>query len=126
MSTTEVARDHDVLRRAVGDRKLTYLGGSYGSVLGQYYANMFPDRFRALAIDACAWAGNTRQILDERINSSGGASKTLTEILRRWSPSLSTFRTDRISRASVPRGTDRRGRTWPGAPGNSASSPAPR
>ncbi len=87
MSTTEVARDHDVLRRAVGDERLTYLGGSYGSVLGQYYANMFPDRFRALAIDgvinARAWVGNTRQILDERINSSGGASRTLTEILRR-------------------------------------------
>jgi pimeloyl-ACP methyl ester carboxylesterase len=87
MSTTEVARDHDVLRRAVGDEKLTYLGSSYGSVLGQYYANMFPDRFRALAVDgvinARAWVGNTRQILDERIDSSGGASRTLTEILRR-------------------------------------------
>jgi pimeloyl-ACP methyl ester carboxylesterase len=86
MSTTEVARDHEILRRAVGDEKLTYLGGSYGSVLGQYYANMFPDRFRALAIDgvidARAWVGNTRQILDERINSSGGASRALTEILR--------------------------------------------
>jgi pimeloyl-ACP methyl ester carboxylesterase len=87
MSTTEVARDHDVLRRAVGDRKLTYLGGSYGSVLGQYYANMFPDRFRAMVIDgvinAQSWVGNTRQILDERIDSSGGAFRTLTEILRR-------------------------------------------
>jgi pimeloyl-ACP methyl ester carboxylesterase len=87
MSTTEVARDHDVMRRAVGDEKLTFLGLSYGSVLGQYYANMFPDRFRALAvdgvIDARAWVGNTRQIMDERINSSGGAAKALTEILRR-------------------------------------------
>ncbi len=86
MSTAEVARDHDVLRRAVGDEKLTILGISYGSVLGQYYANMFPDRFRALVIDgvldARAWVGNTRQILDERINSSGGASKALTRILR--------------------------------------------
>jgi pimeloyl-ACP methyl ester carboxylesterase len=34
----------DVLRRAVGDDKLSYLGFSYGTVLGQYYANMFPDR----------------------------------------------------------------------------------
>ncbi len=86
MSTAEVARDHDVLRRAVGDEKLTFLGISYGSVLGQYYANMFPDRFRALVIDgvinARAWVGNTRQILDERINSSGGAAKALTRILR--------------------------------------------
>ncbi|WP_304363132.1 alpha/beta fold hydrolase [Micromonospora sp. WMMA1996] len=40
-STAEVARDMDVLRRAVGDKKLSYLGFSYGTALGQYYANMF-------------------------------------------------------------------------------------
>ena len=34
MSTADVARDLDLLRRAVGDRKLTYLGFSYGSYLG--------------------------------------------------------------------------------------------
>ncbi|HET9657411.1 MAG TPA: alpha/beta fold hydrolase [Kineosporiaceae bacterium] len=52
MSTAEVARDMDVLRRAVGDKQLTYFGISYGSYLGQVYANLFPDRVRALAIDA--------------------------------------------------------------------------
>jgi pimeloyl-ACP methyl ester carboxylesterase len=51
MSTTEDARDMDVLRRAVGDSKLTYFGGSGGSFLGQVYANLFPDRVRALALD---------------------------------------------------------------------------
>ena len=35
MSTAEVARDMDVLRRAVGDKKLSYLGFSYGTALGQ-------------------------------------------------------------------------------------------
>jgi pimeloyl-ACP methyl ester carboxylesterase len=86
-STAEVARDMDVVRRAVGDKKLNYLGFSYGSVLGQYYANMFPDRFRALVVDGVldprAWVGNTRQILDERLRSSEGASKALAEILKR-------------------------------------------
>jgi pimeloyl-ACP methyl ester carboxylesterase len=51
MSTTEDALDMDVLRRAMGDRKLTYYGDSYGSYLGLVYANMFPGRVRAIAID---------------------------------------------------------------------------
>jgi pimeloyl-ACP methyl ester carboxylesterase len=87
MSTAEVARDMDVIRRGVGDRKLTYLGFSYGTALGQYYANMFPDRFRALVVDGVidprAWVGNTRQILDDRMHSADGAYRALREILKR-------------------------------------------
>ncbi|MBU2662514.1 alpha/beta hydrolase [Actinoplanes bogorensis] len=86
-STAEVARDMDVVRRAVGDKKLSYLGFSYGSALGQYYANMFPDRFRALVVDGVldpqSWVGNSRQILDQRLRSSDGAHKALIEILKR-------------------------------------------
>ncbi|HEY0359812.1 MAG TPA: alpha/beta hydrolase [Mycobacteriales bacterium] len=51
MSTADVARDMDLLRQAVGDSRLNYLGFSYGSYLGQVYANLFPDRVRALVID---------------------------------------------------------------------------
>ena len=42
MSSADVARDLDRLRIRLGDRKLTYLGYSYGSLLGQTYANLFP------------------------------------------------------------------------------------
>ncbi|MEU6074930.1 alpha/beta hydrolase [Micromonospora sp. NPDC047074] len=90
MSTAEVARDMDVLRRAVGDRKLTYLGFSYGSVLGQYYANMFPDRVRALAIDGVLnpdeWVGRGRARTlsqEDRMRSAQGAYRALREILVR-------------------------------------------
>ncbi|MFI7517014.1 alpha/beta hydrolase [Micromonospora echinofusca] len=90
MSTAEVARDMDVLRRAVGDRKLTYLGFSYGSILGQYYANMFPDRVRALVIDGVLnpneWVGQgkARSLPQEaRMRSAQGAYKALREILVR-------------------------------------------
>ncbi|MCO8270754.1 alpha/beta hydrolase [Actinoplanes sp. TRM 88003] len=87
-STAEVARDMEMVRRAVGDKKLSYLGFSYGSALGQYYANMYPDWFRALVVDGVldptAWVGkNSKQILDQRLRSSDGAYKALIEILKR-------------------------------------------
>ena len=51
LGTPNVARDLDMVRRAVGDDKLTYLGYSYGTALGGVYADMFPDRVRALVLD---------------------------------------------------------------------------
>ncbi len=80
MSTAEVARDMEVLRRAVGDSKLNYLGFSYGSYLGEVYASIFPDRFRTIAIDGVvnpvSWAGTkvTASIpATTRIKSGDGA-----------------------------------------------------
>ena len=51
LGTRDVARDLDVLRSALGDDKLTYAGLSYGSRLGTVYAEMFPDKVRALVLD---------------------------------------------------------------------------
>ncbi|MFD0800805.1 alpha/beta hydrolase [Streptomonospora algeriensis] len=51
MGTEEVARDVDVLRSALGDDKLTFLGKSYGTYLGAHYADAFPERVRALVLD---------------------------------------------------------------------------
>ena len=51
VSTANVARDMDRLRQAVGDRRLSYLGLSYGSYLGATYGAMFPDSYRALALE---------------------------------------------------------------------------
>jgi pimeloyl-ACP methyl ester carboxylesterase len=62
MSTADVARDLDLLRRAVGDSRLTYLGFSYGSYIGTTYANLFGGNIRALVIDG---------VLDPRLWSSG-------------------------------------------------------
>ena len=41
----------DVLRAALGDAKLTYLGKSYGTYLGTWYAQLFPAHVRALVLD---------------------------------------------------------------------------
>jgi len=52
VDTASTARDMDVVRAALGDAKLTYLGFSYGTFLGQTYARLFPTHVRALALDA--------------------------------------------------------------------------
>ena len=51
ISTADTARDLDYLRRLVGDARLTYLGISAGTFLGQTYVNMFPRRVRAMVLD---------------------------------------------------------------------------
>ncbi|MGW6688560.1 alpha/beta hydrolase [Streptomyces sp. NPDC054961] len=51
VGTLDAARDLDVLRAALGDDKLTYLGWSYGTYLGTVYGELFPRRVRALVLD---------------------------------------------------------------------------
>ena len=51
LDTVETARDLDLIRGALGDAALTYLGYSYGSELGAVYATLFPNRVRALVLD---------------------------------------------------------------------------
>ncbi len=51
VGTQNAARDMDVLRAALGEQQLTYLGKSYGTYLGTWYAQLFPRRVRALVLD---------------------------------------------------------------------------
>jgi pimeloyl-ACP methyl ester carboxylesterase len=51
LGTRDAARDIDILRAALGDAKLTYLGYSYGTDLGTTYAEQFPNNVRALVLD---------------------------------------------------------------------------
>ncbi|MEV6906514.1 alpha/beta hydrolase [Amycolatopsis sp. NPDC051071] len=64
LSTANVARDLDRLREAAGEAKLRYYGLSYGTYLGEVYANLFPQRVGALALDAVddpiAWSTGHR------------------------------------------------------------------
>ncbi len=52
VDTPSAAKDLDVIRAALGDAKLTYLGFSYGTFLGQTYAHLFPTHIRALALES--------------------------------------------------------------------------
>jgi pimeloyl-ACP methyl ester carboxylesterase len=51
VSTVEAARDMDVLRAALGEEEMDYLGASYGTFLGATYAELFPDRVGRLVLD---------------------------------------------------------------------------
>ena len=51
VDTASAARDLDMLRAALGDETLSYLGYSYGTLLGQVYAELFPDRAGRLVLD---------------------------------------------------------------------------
>ena len=51
VSTVDTVRDLDLMRRRTDERKLNYVGTSYGTIVGAVYANMFPGRVRAMALD---------------------------------------------------------------------------
>ncbi len=46
-----VARDMDEIRKALGAEQISYLGFSYGSALGVWYASLFPENVRAMVVD---------------------------------------------------------------------------
>ncbi|WP_396453994.1 alpha/beta fold hydrolase [Actinomadura sp.] len=52
ISTRSIARDMDVVRGALGERKVSYNGASYGTYLGQVYAAMFPGRLDRVVLDS--------------------------------------------------------------------------
>jgi pimeloyl-ACP methyl ester carboxylesterase len=73
----------------VGDEGLSYAGFSYGSHLGMTYANLFPDRVRALIVDAVpdpiAVAGTPDDRHDPvtfRMGGGAAAMATLEEFFR--------------------------------------------
>jgi pimeloyl-ACP methyl ester carboxylesterase len=65
IGTEYVARDMDLLRAAVGDKKLNYFEISFGTFIGTVYANLFPTRIRVMALDGAydpeAYANNAYQ-----------------------------------------------------------------
>ncbi|MBO8188622.1 alpha/beta hydrolase [Streptomyces spirodelae] len=52
MTTPNAARDLDVIRAALGDKKLNFLGVSYGTYMGAVYAELFPGHIRRMVTDS--------------------------------------------------------------------------
>jgi pimeloyl-ACP methyl ester carboxylesterase len=110
MSTADAARDLDLLRQAVGDDKLTYVGYSYGTFLGMTYINLFPDKVRAVVLDSnidpIAWTvgeGNQSETLpfSTRLRSAAGAMATLREFFRLCDEGDSPFKGENLGDTEI-------------------------
>ena len=67
LGTRDVARDMDSVRAAMGDDQLSYLGFSYGTAIGQVYADLFPERVRSMVLDGVLELGPTGlELADEQ------------------------------------------------------------
>ena len=76
VGTQNAARDLDVLRAALGQSRLTYLGKSYGTYLGTWYAQLFPHRVRALVLDG-AVDPDTPALQADIVQAEGSRSRRL-------------------------------------------------
>lgn len=52
LGSQDVVRDMDLVRAALGQEQLNFLGGSYGTRLGALYANVYPEHVRAFVLDS--------------------------------------------------------------------------
>lgn len=76
VSTVEAARDMDVLRAALGDKKLYYYGASYGTFLGATYAGLYPKNTGRLVLDGAMDPSLTSRELN--IQQTGGFDTAFT------------------------------------------------
>ncbi|MGW3044879.1 alpha/beta hydrolase [Kitasatospora sp. NPDC001159] len=95
VGTRNTARDLDVLRQALGDPKLNYLGISYGTFLGALYAEEFPAR-------------TGRLILDGAVDPAADTLDEFTDQIIGFESSLRRFADDcvRAHAAECPLGSD--------------------
>lgn len=70
VGTRDAARDMDILRAALGDAKLTFLGYSYGTFLGTTYAEEFPHNVRAMVLDGAV--DPTKNAVDSNVEQYAG------------------------------------------------------
>ncbi|KJS60140.1 alpha/beta hydrolase [Streptomyces rubellomurinus] len=93
VSTRNTARDMDVLRAALGDQKLSYLGMSYGTYLGSLYAEEFPDKVGRLVLDGATDPATT--LVQHNIEQQAGFERA-----------LKAFAADCVTKDACPLGKD--------------------
>jgi pimeloyl-ACP methyl ester carboxylesterase len=91
--TRDVVKDLDILRAALGDEKLTYLGYSYGTRIGSAYAEAFPQNVRALVLDGAL--DPTETTIDRTVKQNAG-----------FQHAFDTYAADCARNPNCPLGTD--------------------
>jgi pimeloyl-ACP methyl ester carboxylesterase len=79
ISSADSARDLDHLRVVLGEEKLTYIGLSYGTFLGQTYANLFPERVRAMLLNGIVDAFDYSTSAERRVRNFSAAADDVFE-----------------------------------------------
>jgi len=87
VGTRNVARDLDRIRIALGERRIDFLGYSYGTVLGAVYAQEFPDHIRTMVLDGAV--NLTDSPHDEQVANAAGFEGALDKFLA-WCADTST------------------------------------
>ena len=80
-STANAARDMDVLRAALGDEKLNYMGKSYGTFMGSLYAQLFPDKIGRVVLDGAVdpTISQYEQVLTQAVSFDNALTNFLQE-----------------------------------------------
>ncbi len=81
VGTREVAKDLDILRAALGEPKLSYVGYSYGTRIGYTYAEMFGANVRAMVLDG---ALDPNQSLVDRLVAQSRGFQGAFDAFARW------------------------------------------
>ncbi|MFF7853340.1 alpha/beta fold hydrolase [Streptomyces sp. NPDC007904] len=79
IGTVDVARDLDVMRQVLGDKKLNYLGFSYGTRLGAVYAARFPEKVGRFVLDGVDTL--TEPLAEQGLASARGQQTALENFL---------------------------------------------
>jgi pimeloyl-ACP methyl ester carboxylesterase len=93
VGTRDVVQDLDILRQALGDEKLTYLGCSYGTRIGSAYAEAFPQNVRALVLDGAL--DPTETTVDRTVKQNAG-----------FQQAFEAYAADCAAQPNCPLGTD--------------------
>ena len=79
-SSAETARDMDVLRAALGDKKLNFVGKSYGTYIGTLYAQLFPEKVGRMLLDGAI--DPNIPVVEQDITQAVGFETALTAFLK--------------------------------------------